>query len=315
MHIQFSTGLLNVKGLMITWACLQVFSSLCCIFVLKRKDPPDGDGATSVTQQITDETMETDDATKDKDEEHFEMRNDEKANEKTHLTQMANVDNDMGTFQGDTLNNVYGWTIMKSTDFWLLMGAFIIGGSLSRVNHYNIGTYLRSFREEKHLNIITSVGPWLLITFKLFIGCVSDLYVEKVSRTIFLVICAVANAVLLSCFIFLADNIGLFYVTAFVAYISKGLYFLIAPVLIAEYFGVKYFGINYGAAFFADGCFTLLLQVILGIIYDANVSDVATHTCYGLHCYYVSSGILCALSMVTLVAVVVLHIRRPKRTS
>ena len=90
-------------------------------------------------------------------------------------------------------------------------------------------------------------------------------------------------------FIFVADSIVFMYFVAYMSFVSNGIYFLIGPLLIAEYFGDRYFGINYGATYLADGCFTLLLQFILGLLYDLNVTDRASHTCYGLNCYYVSS--------------------------
>ena len=62
----------------------------------------------------------------------------------------------------------------------------------------------------------------------------------------------------------------------------------------------------------ADGCFTQLLQFILGLLYYLNVTGKTSHTCYGLHCYYASSGILFALSIATLSSCVTLYIRRQR---
>ena len=291
---------------MITWACLQVFSSLCCIFVLKRNDPPDGDGSTSVTQKTTDETIETNDAVGSSQD-----------NEKTHLTRKrlnTTSPNQKEDFNpgGETFERIHGWQMIKLVDFWLLMISFIIGTAINRIVASNIGTYLRSFKEEQHLHIITTTNQWGLIAIKIFVGIISDLYAETVPRLTFVLLTTIVNVPVFFVFIFLGDKIVTLYVISYISAISIGIFFLIGPILIAEYFGVKYFAINYGAAFLVEGCFTLLLQFILGMLYDANVSDVATHTCYGLHCYYVSSGILCALSIVTLIATVTLYIRRQK---
>ena len=114
-------------------------------------------------------------------------------------------------------------------------------------------------------------------------------------------------------FIFVADSILFMYFVAYMSFVSNGIYFLIGPLLIAEYFGDKYFGINYGATYLADGCFTLFLQFILGLLYDLNVIDKSSHNCYGLHCYSVSSGILFALSIATLSTCVTLYMRRQRQ--
>ena len=129
----------------------------------------------------------------------------------------------------------------------------------------------------------------------------------------FLILIATIKPPLYCGFILVADNIIFMYFVAYVSFASNGIYFLIGPLLIAEYFGDKYFGINYGATYLADGCFTLLLQIILGLLYDLSVTDKTSHTCYGLHCYYVSSGILFALSIATLSTCVALYIRRHRQ--
>ena len=113
---------------------------------------------------------------------------------------------------------------------------------------------------------------------------------------------AVINTPSFAFFIFLADNVYFLYYVTYMVFVSYGIFYIICPVLIAEYFGVKYFAVNYGSSVFVLGVFTILLQLVLGGLYDMNVTDVATHTCYGLHCYYVSSWILCVLSIVTLIA-------------
>ena len=111
-------------------------------------------------------------------------------------------------------------------------------------------------------------------------GFVSDIYGGKIPRIIFLVLITIINTPLYCAFIFVADNIIFIYFVAYVSFVSNGIYFLIGPLLIAEYFGDKYFGINYGTTYLADGCFTLFLQFILGLLYDLNVIDKSSHNCY-----------------------------------
>ena len=291
-----------LEGLFITWACSQAVASICCIFVLKQKHKIDEVDSNSVTGQ------EKEIANVDSTEEQIF---DQEANEKTRLTKTVTTqaaNQSQGHFT--STQDLNGWKIIKILDFWLFMIAFVIGSSLTKLFMSNIGTYLRSFKHEKHLNIIMSTGPWMLIVFKLIIGFISDIYVNKIPRLTFFIGVAVVNVPVFLAFIFQGDHIVFMYIVAYVAFISNGLYFLFGSVITADYFGVEYFAINFGSAYLVDGLLTLLLQFILGILYDANVSDVATHTCYGLHCYYVSSGILCALSIVTLATSVVLYIRR-----
>ena len=308
---------------MVTWACLQILTSLCVIFVLKQKQSPDGLSSTPMTHQNENnsEQHNNEDAHDNETSLSNGYNETKEVNEKTRLTESESKvpSESSGRATNKETENlprpasygeVYGREIMKIPDFWLLMVTFIIGSSLNRLVNNNVGTYLRSFHQESHLHLIMTSAPWTLIITKIIIGTVSDVYRDKIPRLLFLVVVVVINAPSYGAFIFLADNIYYLYYITYVSFLSYGIFFVIAPVLVAEYFGITYFSINYGAAFLADGCFALLLQFILGLLYDMNVTDVATHTCYGLHCYYVSSGILCGLSLLTLFTSVILFVRR-----
>ena len=303
-----------LEGLFITWACLQALASLCCIFLLKQKQVIDDADTTVFTSQTVRE-KNTKDTTQEKEVETDESGSRQSlgqlANEKTRLTKTVTsqaANQSQGHFTGT--QDLNGWKVIKLLDFWLFMVAFVIGSSLTRVLISNIGTYLRSFKHEQHLNIIMSTGPWMLITTKIFVGFISDICVHKISRLTFFLGTAMVNVPLYFAFIFLAHDVTLLYIIVYTAYVSNGLHFLFGSVITADYFGVDCFAINFGSAFLADGLLLLLLQFILGLLYDVNVTNVATHTCYGLHCYYVSSRILCALSIVTLSTSVVLYVRR-----
>ena len=291
-------------------------ASLCCIFLLKTKQViNDADTPVLTSQAVREKRSEV--TTQAEEGENADsasasgQTSGKIANEKTRLiktvtTQAANQS--QGHFT--STQNLNGWKIIKILDFWLFMIAFVIGSALTNLFMSNFGTFLISFNHEKHLNIIMSTGPWMLVAVKILLGFISDLYVHKIPRLTFIVAISMVNVPLYFTFIFLAHDIILLYIIAYATFVSNGLYFLFGSVITADYFGVDYFAINFGSAYLAGGLLTLLLQYTLGILYDANASDVATHTCYGLHCYYVSSGILCALSIVTLVTSVVLYVRR-----
>ena len=348
-----------MKRLMVLWACLQALASLCFILLLKQKQT-DGSTSTSGTFKPSNESND-----------RKSTKNTELANENSRLTECkkgsTNQDEEFNLRKNASLHgHAYGWEIMKIPDFWLLIATFIIGSALTKLFIFNFGTYLRSFKQEQHIHIIISTAPWCSLAVQIFVGFVSDIYVEKIPRLIFLVLITIFNTPLYCAFIFVADHIIFMYFVTYVSFASNGIYFLIGPLLIAEYFGDKYFGINYGATHFiggskggregrappgvqilsifmqffgkfgnfvcwrpppgswrpllgeildpplhlADGCFTLLLQFILGLLYDFNVIDKSLHNCYGLHCYYVSSGILFALSIATLSTCVTLYIKR-----
>ena len=275
---QFSSGVLDVHGLMILGACLQALGALCCIFLLKLRQP-DGTVAVSTTSQpITPQDHVSETASTNQEKEF------NTANEKTRLTEdKTNKLKSMEPSVKSASNNsssdghVYGWDIMKLPDFWLLIVPFVIGCSIDKVILFNTGTYLRSFKAEHHLHTLVTVASWFLTISKVIVGLMSDLCIKRIPRVMYMVVILLLSVPLYFIFLVFADSIVFLYVITFFSYSSLGVLFVMGPVLIAEYFGVRHFGINYGSVLLVDGCFILLLQFVLGIIYDRNVTEVATH--------------------------------------
>ena len=242
LQFSFGVGIVGVKGLFVGWACMQVVSSLCCIFLLKQKQesPPDGTtSSTSVTPHnpIKDRDNAVDDDLKPSPEVEMdsinssENTNSESTNEKTRLVQSQ-----LTNQKEEVRISVYGWEIMKLMDFWLLMATFIIGSTLTKLFMSNFGTYLRSFDHEDHLHVLMSTGPWCLAGATLIFGLISDFYIDKIPRLLFLVFLALCNVPIYFAFIFKAYDIVFLYIVAYTTFASNGVYFLFGPVLIAELF-------------------------------------------------------------------------------
>ena len=222
---------------MILWACLQALASLCCILLLKQKQT-DGSTSTSGTFKPSNESND-----------RKSTKNTELANENSRLTECkkrsTNQDEEFNLRKNASLHgHVYGWEIIKIPDFWLLIATFIIGSALTKLFIFNFGTYLRSFKQEQHLYIIINTAPWCSFVLQIFVGFISDIYEGKLPRLMFLVLIATIKTPMYCVFIFVADNIIFTYFVAYVSFTSNGIYFLIGPLLMAEYFGDKYFGIN-----------------------------------------------------------------------
>ena len=302
-------------------------ASLCCIFLLKNK-PADSTPYTLFSSTPSGNSLpkQTDRDSNNHDTSKFTRMKSrytkfETANERTPINdpgtkQSTGATNRNGEFISREVDSYYGdvtgWEALKLLDFWLLMITFFVGSSCDKAFLTNTGMYLRSFRQEHHLHILMTAAPWCYLVTKVSVGIISDYYKKRIPRIVFLIVLVIIKIPLFFAFIFCGDNIIVMYVMTFILFISLGTFFLIPPILIAEYFGAKHYGLNYGTALLADGCLLLLLQFIIGLLYDMNVGEVATNTCYGLQCYYVSSGILCVLSIVTLITSVTLWVREGK---
>ena len=329
---QASTGLLDVKGLMILFGVFQLVASLSCIFLLKRTKTTVGEYVSLDDSNVKDKNVtesetkagDIGDASKLTDEVTALKKNasaDKQANEKTSLTKNAEKSTNENNAKQEVpklvktdsvYGDVYGWEIMKLLDFWLLLVTFIIGCSTDKSMVTNLGTYLRSFGQEQHLHIVMATAPWITMVVKVTVGISSDLCRERIPRLAFLVGLLLVKVPLLFAFIVWGDHIALLYIVSYFLFISFGIFFVIGPTLVAEYFGVTYYGRNFGSFILVEGATVLLLQFTIGVFYDMKVTDdeEESHTCYGLKCFYASTGIICGLSVLILCTSIVLFSRR-----
>ena len=289
-----SSSYVKFTTLMIIFSVIQILSSLLGLFCLRK---------------VTNKTVEKKDiADKDENnEDKMQGNQSENLSERTALTSQNG--DEVSSFYGDK----HGFGIMGITDFWLLSLSFIISISTDKTFFMNIGTYLRSFDREEHLTLVTVSGPLVALAAKLFIGPVSDACRHKVCRIWFFIVPCVVKLIVLILFLFLGDNFGIMLLTSYISYFSLGSMFLLGPVLFGEYFGLKYYGRNFGTTVFATGVITLILHVLLGLLYDVQISteddDV---TCKGLHCFFVSTLIIIVLTFCTLCTSLALWKRTPR---
>ena len=117
----------------------------------------------------------------------------------------------------------------------------------------NLGTYLRSFGQEQHLHIVMATAPWITMVVKVTVGILSDLCRERIPRLAFLVGLLLVKVPLLFAFIVWGDHIALLYILTYFLFISFGIFFVIGPTLVAEYFGVTYYGRNFGSFILVEG--------------------------------------------------------------
>ena len=222
----------------------------------------------------------------------------------------SNKVNDRSSYYGD----VHGFNMMSVLDFWLLSVSFIISIATDKTFFMNIGTYLRSFGQEQHLTLLTVTGPLAALFTKLVIGPISDACLHMVSRIWFFIVPAIAKIIILIIFLFFGDHFSVMLLTSYTCYVTTGSMFAIGPILSGEYFGLQYYGRNFGTILFATGIFTVVLQVILGIVYDWHVNlsgsgDEAT--CLGLDCFRVSTITLTVLTAFILCTSLLLWKRTP----
>ena len=303
LFFQISSGWMDIKGIMAVGACLQTIGSACCIFLLQKRT--EGSSSFEMSKQISNQHDNSDNELTNQKADSYS------ANEKTHLTSKTCQDTpNLG--KSPQSGSTRGWEILKMPDFSLFIVTFVFGCSVGNAVSGNIATYLRSFRLEEHLHVIMTIAPWFFLLAKVVGGTVSDLLIDKISRIWYWLIFTILAIIVYSLFIVYGENLIMMHIVAYFSFAFMGITLVICPVLTAEYFGVRYFSVNFGSIFLIQGCFTLLVQFVFGLLYDFKVTNVATHTCYGMQCFFVTSCLLCVLSIVTAITSVALCLRKRK---
>lgn len=208
-----------------------------------------------------------------------------------------------------------GFQVIRYLDFWLITITFLVGVSTQSAVYSNMGTYLRSFGQEKNLVIFMLIYPIIGITTEIIGGVLSDKTQRKVSRVVYIVFVLLVQLVLLVCFIFIGDQTTFTFIYFPAVCIIKGLTFLHCSILPLEYFGSKHYGRNFGATLLGLGLTILMLMFFLGHMYDATIEVSGVLTCYGLQCFFVSTLVLCGFTTIALGASVLLFLRKPVLTA
>ncbi len=239
--------------------------------------------------------------------------NEEKVTEMTNLvSEKDNTDMNMkkdsqkqqatGSNNKKTMNqvsDVTGLQLMKNTEFWLVSGNIIISISVDKTFLYNIGTYMRSFHMKENNEMIFIAGCIFAIISKIVIGILIHTLQDKTQRMTFQCVALTVKTVTFALFIFYGDHIVILGLASLAVYFSTPIEFMVAPIITLEYYGAKYYARNFGSILFVSTIITLILQALVGIIYEKS-TDEYMYTCYGLGCFYLSSFILLFLTFTAL---------------
>ena len=289
-----SSSNITFTSLIAIFTVVQIVSALLSLFFLREV-------TSDIKEVITQENMAENEINQAGSSNYAE------AGEQIALT--SRNENTGASYYGDK----QGFSIMNVVDFWLLSFSFIVSIAIDKTFFMNIGTYLRSFNQEQYLTLLSVTGPLVALATKIIFGPISDACVHMISRIWFFTVPTMVKIVALFLFLFLGDNIGIMIFTSYSCYLTMGSMFLLGPILAGEYFGLKYYGRNFGTMLFACGIFTVFLHVILGVVYDLNVSGVKDAlTCVGLKCFQASTIILIVLTISTLCTSLALWKRTPK---
>ncbi len=196
--------------------------------------------------------------------------------------------------------DITGFELLKNTEFWMVTGNIIISISVDKTFLYNIGTYMRSFHMPENNQMIFIAGCIFAVISKIIMGVLIHTLQYKTQRMTFQCVSLTVKTITFALFIFHGDHFSILCLASLAVYFSTPVEFMVAPIIILEYYGAKYYARNFGSILFVSTIITLILQALVGIIYEES-TDEYMYTCYGLGCFYLSSFLLLFLTFVALI--------------
>jgi MFS family permease len=233
-----------------------------------------------------------------------------------NLDDVSNDSSDVSNMNmsvSDGVQDVTGIPLIRNWDFQFLFWCFVMSSCEIVVFLTNINVYLKSFSLEEHSTLFNMIVPIFGVIGKLICGSLSDKFIEKIPRTVYMLTALILQVVSFSLCIFLSDSFYVLLFTSVTIGFALGAVWSISAILCSEYFGLKYFGRNWGAFVISNGIFSLLLQKIFGALYDAEISVPGETFCYGPHCFRWNFAVATVLTGCAVLFNVGLIERRRKR--
>jgi MFS family permease len=193
-----------------------------------------------------------------------------------------------------------GCELFRKLEFQLLLWPTIFISTVQLTFMNNMSAILKSFNNASFITLASVLSPVVTVVSTLVIGLVTDYTVKKVPRVTYAIVVNVLQFLFLTLAIFYAGNVTLFILTVISNSVSAGGTMTISPTILAEISGTQYFGRNLGGMIIGQGGGVFVLQIIIGVIYDANKGDAEDRNCYGDRCFRATFIILSVLAFVTL---------------
>jgi len=227
---------------------------------------------------------------------------------------------------------------MQTLQFWLLFFAFIgsIGSGVTTVNtigkvvisreNYPTDPIVKIHQNElKHaqdINTFVALFSVCNMLGRIFIGFVSDKFINKFDRFSFLIMAVVLMG--LTQLILAFASVELLYLAVVLLGISYGGIFCMMPTITSELFGSKYFGANYGLMSVAPALGSIFFNTLLasflsnmflenGKICILDQKNICSYQCLGYDCYRYTYLILCGVCFLAIACLLTLKWMRRQR--
>ncbi len=190
--------------------------------------------------------------------------------------------------------------LLSYARFWCIALGVMMNSGLVTMHINNLTTYLAAFNLDEYAAIIPYINPIFSFLCKNIIGFVSDRLEQWVAKPWWLIAAYIAFAIVSVLAIFYLNTIAfvtIFYITVDA---SGSLCAVISKNLLITYFGIHAFPVGFGFAQGMTALTVILFQYVFGVMYDTQIVDDNTTSCYGLHCFTNSllmSAVVCVAAL------------------
>ena len=154
---------------------------------------------------------------------------------------------------------------------------------------------------DKYDVFLTVLGPIVGFVSKIYNGFLSDFSMKRLPRVMYLLVANSLQTLLLFVCIFTADSLTVLVMATIFLYNANGANMSLTPSVIGDCFGVKHFGQTYGWAQPGYAIIGWILQAILGLLYEREITDPNSTNCYGKKCFKWTFLLVTLLSLVAVI--------------
>ena len=200
---------------------------------------------------------------------------------------------------------------LTDVDTLLLMLAmmFTVPPGLAILN--SITSMLQSFRHVELSFTYTVLPPLFALFVKNVVVLISDHHKMYISRIQLSLLCAIPALILALISIFAGDNMIVFTLMSFSLIACAETMFCLVPLTISDRFLDTSFLAVFGIAILLPHIVLIILQFIIGYIYDVNIDQ--NNICYGMKCFRCTFIILSCFLAVGIACHVIYCIRQKRK--
>ena len=201
-------------------------------------------------------------------------------------------------------------------DFHLLAWGFFLSVSVGVMYIDNVSIIGASVKMGNLDEVLLTGSMFVGMLVTLTIGFISDLTLRCVPRTMYVIVGAILQGIMLAVFTQYGNHKSVFIITTLVIFGNNGLYFSMVGTILHERFGLVHFKRDWGLIVMVAAGVTVIMTTLFAQLYDAAIVIPGSTQCNGLKCLekvFIIGSVLTFCSAVLFVVFIRREVRRRLR--